>query len=170
MDSTPISTFLEEMYPEPPLPLVTEVGTEIEKLARVTGGKVMRTSRLPRELSILSPGRVRDFFRKGREKALGCSLESLLDGDKEEKVWEGVGEGMEELSRLILKDKGEGEGEGGTEGPFIFGEKPCYTDFLLAGSLQGARMVHEGTFERMVGFEGQRGVYRACEGWLGRDD
>lgn len=71
---------------------------------------------------------------------------------------------MEEVSSLILMRKGAGEGS------FILGEKPSYSDFFVAGSLQSAKMVDEGTFERMMSFEGQRAVYEACLPWMERKD
>lgn len=85
-----------------------------------------------------------------------------MEGDQEEEVWESVREGMEMVSALILTNK--------AQGPFVLGGKPSLTDFFVAGRLQAARVVDEGTFERMVGFEGYRRVYEGCLEWMGRED
>ena len=48
------------------------------------------------------------------------------------------------------------------EGPFILGAKPSYTDFFIAGSLQTARMVDEGVFQRVYNYHGYKEIYDAC--------
>lgn len=34
------------------------------------------------------------------------------------------------------------------EGPFILGARPSYTDFFVVGSIQSARVIDEGVFQR----------------------
>ena len=83
MDSDPIAQFLESTYPDPPVPLTSELGREIETKARAVVGRAFSTSVMPREIRILSP-RAQEYFRRTREAWLGHRLEDLLDADKEE--------------------------------------------------------------------------------------
>jgi len=161
MDSVPISQFLEATYPEPPVPLTSELGTEIEAKARASGGKGFRFSILPREINILSP-RAQEYFRRSREAALGFPLENLLDAEREEQAWKEADEGMRETSELMQTHK--------ADGPFVLGAKPSYTDFFIAGSLQTARVVDEGVFQRNLKYPGHKAIYEACQPWMERKD
>jgi glutathione S-transferase len=161
MDSVPISQFLETTYPDPPVPLTSELGTEIEAKARANGAKAFRLSILPREMNILSP-RAQEFFRRSREASLGHPLEDLLDAEKEEQAWKDRDEGMREVSDLIQTHK--------AEVPFVLGAKPSYTDFFIAGNLQTAKVVDEKVFQRSVKYPGHRAVYEACQPWMERKD
>jgi hypothetical protein len=93
---------------------------------------------------------------------LGCKLEELLSDGKEDEAWEGVRETMSELGEMML-----GSCDGG---PCVAGDRPSGTDFFIAGSMQTARVVDEGVFERMVGVRGFREVYEGCLGYMGRVD
>ncbi|TVY37024.1 Glutathione S-transferase-like protein [Lachnellula occidentalis] len=152
MDSTPIAYFLESTYPDPPVPLTSELGREIESKARAVVGMAFRTSVMPREMDILSP-RAQEYFRRTREAALGHRLEDLLDadGEKEEQAWVASGDSMRAVGELML-----------THGPFVLGSRPSYTDFFIAGSLQAAKMVHEDVFRRITKYPGYAEVYEAC--------
>lgn len=77
-------------------------------------------------------------------------------------MWESVWEGMEEVSHLLLTNR--------SEGMFVLGANPSLTDFFIAGSLQSARVIGGGVFERMVALEGYRRVYEGCEVWMGKRD
>lgn len=160
MDSVPIAQFLELIYPSRPVPLVSPLGQQIESQARGAVGPAFRTSVMPREVNILSP-RAQEYFRRGREAALGHALEDLLSGDSEERVWESVERGMLVIDELIRANP---------EGPFVLGEQPSGTDFFIAGSLQSAKMVDEGTFERCVAYPGFRAVYEACLPFMEKRD
>ncbi|KAK1069743.1 hypothetical protein LTR74_004622 [Friedmanniomyces endolithicus] len=70
MDSSRIAHFLETTYPDPPVPLVSPLGTKIETHSRLVIGNVFRTSIMPRETHILSP-RSQEYFRRTREARLG---------------------------------------------------------------------------------------------------
>lgn len=158
MDSTPIAKFLEATYPTPPLPLTSELGRTIELRARSVVGPTFRTSIVPREINILSP-RSQVYFRRTREAGLGHKLEDLLDG--EEKSWEAVSEGMRDVGELIRTNA--------AEGPFVLGAQPSYTDFFIAGSLQSARVVDEGVFERHMKYPGYKEVYEACLPYMAKN-
>jgi len=153
MDSTPISQFLESTYPDPPVPLTSELGREVEATSRATGAKVFRASVMPREINILSP-RSQEFFRRTREAAIGHRLEDLLALGKEDETWNALGDGLRAASDLIQTNK--------ADGPFVLGAQPSYTDFFLAGALQCMRTVDEGVFQRYAIYPGQMGVYNAC--------
>ncbi|TVY30815.1 Glutathione S-transferase-like protein ustS [Lachnellula hyalina] len=104
MDSTPIAQFLESTYPDPPVPLTSELGREIESKARVVVGMAFRTSVMPREMGILSP-RAQEYFRRTREAAFGHPLEDLLDPGKEDQAWIAVSDSMRLVGELILTHK-----------------------------------------------------------------
>ncbi|KIW93259.1 uncharacterized protein Z519_05864 [Cladophialophora bantiana CBS 173.52] len=161
MDSVPIAQFLESTYPDPPVPLTSELGSEIEAKARAVIGKVFYTSTMPREINILSP-RSQEYFRRTREASLGHRLEDLLDPDKEDQSWDAVSDGMRAVGELMQTHK--------ADGPFVLGAQPSYTDFFIAGSLQCARVVDEGVFQRNVKYPGFREIYEACLPYMEKKD
>jgi glutathione S-transferase len=163
MDSIPIASFLESTYPSPPLAQTSSHGQEIESRVRAVLAKPTYLSIVPREILILSP-RSAAYFRRTREAALGHSLEDLMGAhpEKEDKMYEGIKEDMEQLSQLMMANK--------EQGPFVLGAEPSLTDFFIAGALQSARTVDEGVWRRSVAFEGFRRVYEGCEGWMERRD
>ena len=153
MDSVPIAQFLESNYPDPPVPLTSELGREIEGKARTVVGTAFRTSVMPREMGILS-SRAQEYFRRTREASLGHRLEDLLDPDKEEQSWNAVGDGIRAVGELMRTHK--------ADGPFVLGARPSYTDFFITGSLQSARVVDEGVFQRNIKYPGYKEIYEAC--------
>ncbi|KAF2658816.1 hypothetical protein K491DRAFT_689885 [Lophiostoma macrostomum CBS 122681] len=162
MDTIPIAAFLESTYPSPPLILDSAYGHALEARLRAVVGKATWTSIVPREVKILSP-RSAAYFRRTREAVLGHPLEDLLEPpEKEERMYEGLQEGMRELSEALLRNR--------EEGPFVLGKWPSITDFFVAGALQSTRTIDERAWERRVEFEGFRAVYEACEGWMERKD
>ncbi|KAK0271426.1 hypothetical protein LTR91_022736 [Friedmanniomyces endolithicus] len=163
MDSSRIGHFLETTYPDPPIPLVSPLGVQVENHSRLVIGSVFRTSIMPREIHILSP-RSQEHFRRTREARLGDGqrLEDLLGEGKEERSWEAAEEGMQMIGELLLTNA--------AEGPFVLGATPSYTDFFVAGSLEAARVVDNGVFERVCGFPGFREVYDGCAAWMERKD
>ena len=159
MDSDPIAQFLESTYPDPAVPLTSELGREIEAKARAVLGTAFRTSVMPREMEILST-RAQVYFRRTREASLGHRLQDLLD--KEEQTWNAVGDGMRAVSELMRTHK--------ADGPFVLGARPSYTDFFIAGSLQCARVVDEGVFQRFIMYSGYEEVYEACLPYMEKTD
>jgi len=153
MDSAPIAQFLESTYPDPAVPLTSELGREIESKARAVIGPVFRVSVMPREIHILSP-RSQEYFRRTREAAVGCKLEELLNDEKEEMVWNKVEDDMRAVGQLMLTNE--------KEGNFVLGARPSATEFFVAGSLQAARIVEEGVFERITRYPGYKKIYEAC--------
>ncbi|KAK4940201.1 hypothetical protein LTR10_019630 [Elasticomyces elasticus] len=161
MESTSIARFLESTYPEPPVPLTSELGREIEAKARAVGGTAFRNSIMPREIRILSP-RSQEYFRRTREAALGHRLEDLLDPDQEDQAWDAVDDGMRAVSELMRMHS--------AEGPFVLGSRPSFTDFFIAGSLQSARMVDEAVFQRNMKYPGYKDIYEACLPHMQKND
>jgi len=161
MDSVSIAQFLESTYPNPPVPLSSDLGRKIEAQARATIGTVFSTSILPREIGILSP-RAQEYFRRNREASLGHRLEDLLDLEKEEQSWNAASDGIRAVDELMCTHK--------ADGPFVLGARPSYTDFFIAGSLQNARVVDEGVFQRLVKYAGHRKIYEACLPYLERKE
>ncbi|KAL6921143.1 hypothetical protein ACHAPO_006154 [Fusarium lateritium] len=161
MDSPAIAKFLETTYPNPPLTLTSELGQEIEVSARSAIGPALRVSITPREHLILSP-RSQEYFRAKSETLLGCKLEDLMNEEKEEKTWEGVKDKMKELSDLMMTNK--------ENGPFVLGDRPSYTDFFIAASLQSMRTIDEGVFQRCVVYPGFKMIYEACLPWMDKRD
>lgn len=161
MDSVPISQFIESTYPVPPVPLTSELGREIEFKARSVVGGAFRASVMPREVAILSP-RSQKYFRSTREATLGHPLEDLLAPGKEDQNWNALAESVRAVGELMLTNK--------ANGPFVLGEKPSYTDFFIAGSLQCARTVDEGVFQRNIKYPGYGEIYEACLPWMEKKD
>jgi glutathione S-transferase len=154
MDSAAISQFLETTYPDPPVQLTSELGSEIEAKSRAVIGKAFRISIMPREINILSP-RSQEYFRRTREAALGYRLEDLLpSSDKEEENWNAVGDSIVAVGELMQTHK--------ADGPFVLGARPSYTDFFFAGALQSAKVVDEGVFQRIIKYQGYKEIYEAC--------
>ncbi|KAH8822017.1 hypothetical protein F5884DRAFT_769720 [Xylogone sp. PMI_703] len=161
MDSVPISQFIESTYPDPPVPLTSELGLEIEAKARAAVGRVFGSSVMPREIRILSP-RSQEYFRRTREARIGHRLEDLLNPEKEDQSWSAVEDNMRIVGELMQTHK--------ADGPFVLGAQPSYTDFFIAGSLQCARVVEETVFQRLIKFHGYADVYEACLPYMEKRD
>ncbi|KAI9732273.1 MAG: hypothetical protein M1818_007592 [Claussenomyces sp. TS43310] len=161
MDSVPIAQFLESTYPDPPVTLTSELGREIQDKARAVVGTAFRASVMPREIGILSP-RSQEHFRRPREALLGHRLEDLLDPGKEEQSWSAVGDGIRAVGELMRTHK--------ADGPFVLGAQPSCTDFFITGSLQSARVVDEGVFQRIVKYPGYKEIYEACLPYMEKRD
>ena len=116
---------------------------------------------MPREIGILSP-RSQEYFRRTREAALGHRLEDLLDADKEDQGWNALSDGIRAVGELMRTHK--------ADGPFVLGARPSYTDFFIAGSLQSARVVDEGVFQRNIKFPGYEDIYKACLPYMEKKD
>ncbi|KAJ6120440.1 hypothetical protein N7523_004720 [Penicillium sp. IBT 18751x] len=139
IESAFIAEFLESTYPVPPVPLTSGLGNEIETKARRIVGAVFRSAVMPREIHILSP-RAQEYFRHLLVQEAEC--------------WDKASDSMRAVGELMQTKK--------ADGPFVLGTKPSYTDFFIAGSLQAARVVDEGVFQRITEFPGYKQIYEAC--------
>lgn len=153
MDSSTIASFLESTYPQPHVPLTSPLGTEIEAYLRGKLGRPYFKSIVPRELLILSP-RSQEYFRSTREPVVGCRLEEMINPEKEDEDWQEVQGELQQVSDLMRANS--------AKGPFILGATPSYTDFFIAGTMQSARTIDEGVFNRMYRVEGFKQIYNAC--------
>lgn len=156
-DSTAIAIFLEDSYPSPPVTLSSAIGSEIETKARRAVIRAYQVSILPREINILSP-RSQDYYRRTREAVLGHRLEDLLAPGREEECWRSLHDEIQAVGELILTCRG--------RGPFVLGATLSMTDCFIAGSLQAARMVDEGVFQRTMEYPGFREIYDACTPYM----
>ncbi|KAL7932746.1 hypothetical protein V8C35DRAFT_72092 [Trichoderma chlorosporum] len=159
MDSKPISEFLESTYPDPPVQLTSELGSEIEVKVRSLVAPALYTSIMPREVHILSP-RAQEYFRGSREARLGKKLEDLLEGEEER--WQAVEADRRAVGELMRTNK--------ALGPFVLGAQPSYTDFFIAGSLQSMRVIDEAVFQRSVQCPGFKDIYEACLPYMEKRD
>lgn len=151
MDSAAIAKFLESTYPDPPVLLSSPLSQETEPRVQRVLGEVYKTSLTPRESGILSPS-AQDYFRRTREASLGHPIQELLSGNKENERWDAAEEELRATGGIISA----------SGGLLVLGKKPYYTDFVIAGALQCARMIDEGVFERTVAFSGYGEIYEAC--------
>lgn len=159
MDSIPISEFLESTYPEPSVPLTSELGTEIVGKVRSLVAPTFYRSVMPREVHILSP-RAQEYFRRAREDRFGKTLEELLEGEEER--WQAVDADRHAVGELLRTNK--------ALGPFILGARPSYSDFFIAGSLQSVKVIDEGVFQRSVQCPGYKDIYEACLPYMEKKD
>ncbi|KKO99353.1 hypothetical protein THAR02_08538 [Trichoderma harzianum] len=159
MDSKPISEFLESTYPDPSVPLTSELGTEIEAKVRSLFAPTFYRSAMPREVHILSP-RAQEYFRRSREGRFGKTLEELLAGEEER--WQAVDADRRAVGELMRTNK--------ALGPFILGARPSYSDFFIAGSLQSVKVIDEGVFQRSVDCPGYKEIYEACLPYMEKKD
>lgn len=154
LESSRIAKFLEATYPAPPIPLKSELGEAVEKASRkaISTNSLWFSSNIPREIHILSP-RAQEFFRKTREAAFGKTIEELVD-EHEDESWAAVHGELQSASDLIQTNN--------ADGPFILGAEISYSDFFIAGSLQSARVIDEGIFQRFAKYSGFMAVYEGC--------
>ncbi|KAJ6128309.1 hypothetical protein N7471_009526 [Penicillium samsonianum] len=125
MDSLPIAQFPESTYPDPPVPLTSELSREIETKARSVLGKAIYSSAMPHKIRILSP-RSQEYFRCMRQ----------------DQVWNDVSDVMGVVGELVRTHK--------AEGPFALSSRPSHTDFFISGSLHSTRVADEGVFQMMI--------------------
>lgn len=159
MDSNPIAQFLESTYPDPPVPLAPELGSEIMLKIRSLVAPTFYKSIVPREINILSP-RAQEYFRRTREAPLGHRLEDLFDGEDER--WQASDADRRAIGELMRTNK--------ALGPFILGARPSYIDFFIAGSLQSVKVIDEGVFQRAAQYPGYKDIYEACLPYMERND
>lgn len=73
-----------------------------------------------------------------------------------------VADGTRAVGELMRTNK--------AEVPFVVGARPSYTDFFFAGSLQSARMVDDGVFQRYMKYTGYKEIYEACLPYMEKND
>ncbi|KAH9908497.1 hypothetical protein F4778DRAFT_717414 [Xylariomycetidae sp. FL2044] len=161
MESAAIAQFLETIYPDPPVPLTSDLGGRIQAETRSAIGPAFGASIVPRELGVLSP-RAQEYFRRTREARLGHPLEDLLRPEREDRAWKAADEKLRAIDELLRTNA--------DKGPFVLGAQPSYVDFYIAGNLQTAMVVDESLFERLAVYPGFKGVYEACRAYMEKMD
>jgi glutathione S-transferase len=156
MSSILVARFLESTYPNPPVPLTSEMGDAISAKVRAILAPVFAKSVMPREAEILSP-RSAEYFRRTREPTLGRKLEDLLQGEQD--AWELAENDLRGVAEMIT-----------SEGPFVLGAEPSYVDFSIAGGLQTARVVCEELWAKCMNVTGIRRIYEACSPFMDKKD
>lgn len=119
-DSLAIFHYLDERYPEPSL----FGGALGESRLRLVDQLIFQDLRpglfrllVPRILAVLDPAD-RDYFRQGREKSLGMSLEAFADRDA----------GQAQLARALQPLNAQLAGQ-----PWLDGAAPAAADYLIGG-------------------------------------
>lgn len=74
-------------------------------------------------------------------------------------MWDSVQDEARAIGELIEKNGG----------PFVLGRDVSLVDFFIAGALRNAWVVDGGVWGRVEGWEGYRGVYEGCGGWMVRE-
>lgn len=155
MESAAISKFLEDMYPDPPVQLTSELGDKLVAQIWSQLSKTFRASIMPREVAILNPPSAEYFIRNHMG---GASPEDLLDAEKEEEAWKSVEGSMQDIGVEMKTNQ--------AEGSFLLGAHPSYADFTIVGAMQSGRMVDENVFQRIVKHPGFADLYEACEPYM----
>lgn len=161
MDSANIATYLDEQYPNPPLPLSIPEDAELAKLfgGMVGPSRGMWMPFVPK--NVLLP-RCAEYFTRTREEIFcnGKSLEEYGESQDHEKIW----------AEMLPAIKGFGDVLKREEGPFIKGKEVSYWDFKVVGYLHFLKRVRVPLHEKLVSLEPALGkLYEACGEWLERD-
>ncbi|GFP53768.1 glutathione S-transferase-like protein ustS [Trichoderma asperellum] len=159
MDSPAVAKFIETTYPDPPVQLDSELGTQIMRKLRSGFGPTLQKSLMPREALIFSP-RAEEFFRSAREARAGRPLEELLEGEDE--AWAALESDKPAIDALIRTNK--------ADGPFVLGARPSLVDFFIAGAIQTAKVIDEGVFQRITKVPGHLEIYEACQPFMQKKD
>ncbi|PON25694.1 hypothetical protein TGAM01_v205579 [Trichoderma gamsii] len=159
MDSPAVAKFIESTYPDPHVQLDSELGAKIMLKLRAELGPTVQKSIMPREALIFSP-RAEAYFRRAREARIGRPLEELLEGEDE--AWEALEGDSQAIGALMRTNK--------ADGPFILGARPSLTDFFVAGSMQTAKVIDEGVFQRILKLPGHLEIYEACQPFMQKKD
>ena len=105
-----------------------------------------------------------EYFKRTREQRFNTTLEALRDDPQHggAKAWEAAKPHIEALAALYRED---------TAGPFLRGKEVGYADFVVVGWLKMLERL--GVLEEVFtygGGEELRGVWKASQEWLKRDD
>ncbi|CAG8973972.1 hypothetical protein HYALB_00010092 [Hymenoscyphus albidus] len=161
MDSAKIASYLEEQYPNPPLPLDIPEETELSKIFGGIAGPMrgIWMPCVPKDL--LNPPSV-EYFTRTREEVFcgGKSMEEYEKSQNHQNIWEEVEPALKGVGD-VLKRKG---------GPFVHGKEVSYWDLKLVGFLQFMKTVQEPLFVKIISIEPALGkLYQACGNWVKRD-
>lgn len=160
MDSEDIATYLDEQYPNPPLPLSLPEDAELKKffVGMVGPSRGLWMPLVPK--NVLLP-KCAEYFTRTREEIYcgGISLEEYRENQDYEEIWANMLPGIKGLGGVLKRE----------EGPFIKGTEVSYWDFKIVGYLHFLNRVHKPFHDKLIGFEPALGrLYEASTKWLER--
>jgi glutathione S-transferase len=126
-DSWKIATYLEDTYPDPSL-FGGDGGRKATRFVNAWADTVMNSAIAPMivaDILAVLHEKDRAYFRESREKRFGTALETVV-ADRDTRVTR-FRQSLEPL-RAILATQ-----------PYLGGEIPLYTDYIVFGSFQWAR-------------------------------
>ncbi|KAM3086337.1 hypothetical protein ACMFMF_000288 [Clarireedia jacksonii] len=163
-DSEAIAHKLESLYPAPEYPSLNLSSPNHERVQAIIPKFILpiRAVWMPRVPTVLLPERSAAYFNETREKTVGMPLSEYAKKEGGEEAWAKAEPGVKELAD-ILKANG--------SGPFVEGDTPTYSDFIIVGLLHFLKVIDVKIYERVVGIDDSLAkVYDACKPWLKRDD
>ncbi|QQK47959.1 Glutathione S-transferase, C-terminal [Penicillium digitatum] len=165
MDSESIATYIDKVYPSPPLfpsgdasySLLVAVLNIIDKIAPFY--KPLIIPNVPSGLD----ERGREYFIRTRSAAFGKPLLEVKPTDEAEllALWQLIEEVAEPLVVML-------KGKNGKKGPFLEGERAGYADVVLAALLAWFQRFGPDTFKKILDLgNGEfKAFYEACLPWL----
>lgn len=163
MESMAINKKIQELYPEPHVPLELGLLEEMTPInGKILGPLVPVIMPRVRRNVICEPSN--DWFKKDRERRLGAPEEQYEHEKGGEAAWKAAEPGQEQLSEWLKSQKLD-------EGPFVLGSRVTYPDFVLAGRCEFAKLIGQDIYSRLVGpIDGLDDLYLACKTWMARND
>ena len=126
-DSWQIATYLDEAYPDAPALFPSEEAKATTLFIRFWTERVLHPLLMRLILTDVHGGlheKDKDYFRTTREKALGATLEAIVEG--QETHLANLGKGLAPL-RATLESQ-----------PFLGGTAPIFADYIVFGGFQWA--------------------------------
>lgn len=163
MGSNLINEKIQELYPEPQLPLRWDLVDDMTPVnGKVLGPLMYLIMPRVRRNVICEPSK--DWFKKDRERRFGAAEEQYEHEKGGEVAWKNAEPGQQQLSAWLKNQKQD-------KGPFVLGSTVTYPDFVLAGRCEFVELIGEDTYERLVGpIDGMRELHLACKPWMERND
>lgn len=135
-DSWAIAEYLEERYPDrPSLFGDAATGRGLAQFVNMWSSGGLQLALFPclaKDIHDHADPADRDYFRRSREKRLGCSLEQAHDGRDARR--EHIDRTLTPLRALLKRQ------------PWVSGEQPMYADYIVFSAFQWARMVSDWRF------------------------
>ncbi|KAJ6087178.1 hypothetical protein N7467_006092 [Penicillium canescens] len=165
MDSDAIATYLDKLYPSPPLFPSGDASYAILIAVRKIVALIspsMRSLIIPNVVGHLDP-RGQEYFERTRAELFGKPLAEVRPKDEESLValWDIIEKESEPLIKML-------KGRQGKKGPFLEGERPGYADFSLACILAFFNRFDRDVFDKILVLGGGefKALYEACLPWL----
>ncbi|KAJ6114904.1 hypothetical protein N7486_000682 [Penicillium sp. IBT 16267x] len=149
MFSSSIYKFLESTYPDPPLPICSQLGRAIEW--QINEAALLAYSKLiiPSLPTIFSQRTKQAMGNKPGEQE--HPTQSAVDMEENADF---LKDKMCDLMEVMLNHQ--------TNGPFLMGAQPCHTDFYLVAMLACAKVVDKGAYKRLAKYPLFGKPYEAC--------